>query len=397
MRILIVPSGFKECLDATQAASCIREGVLRVMPSAEVTTLPMVDGGEGFADTLVGLTQGQSRKVNVTGPVGVEVEASYGFLGGVGPRTAVMEMAAAAGLRLVPQSLRNPAQTTTYGVGEMIKAALDDGAERILLGCGDSGTSDGGFGMARALGVRFYDEDGKEITEQGALGLLQLEHIDLTGLDPRLAATPIDVACNWHNQLCGPKGVARVFGPQKGATPEQVSELEAALEQYAAVILKDVGIDVRSSPGCGASGGMGAGVKALLGGKLHSRYEIVTKYIQLDALMDECDLVFTAEGSIDYQTPNGKIPAEVARRAKRRSIPVVAFAGTIGRDAHLNYDCGIDAFTSILQAPSTLEEAFLHAEEWLTDSSENMMRTILVGYQLSNLLRESRTAEGRLL
>ncbi|WP_106769183.1 glycerate kinase [Paenibacillus faecalis] len=394
MRILIVPSGFKECLHAEKAASCIQEGVLRVMPDAEVTTLPMVDGGEGFAETLVRLTRGQSRKVEVTGPVGAMVEASYGFLGGSGPRTAVMEMAAAAGLRLVPHSLRNPMKTTTYGVGEMIKAALDEGAERILLGCGDSGTSDGGYGMARALGVRFYDENGEEITKQGALGLHKLARIDVSGLDPRLANVPIDVACNWHNQLCGPSGVARVFGPQKGATADQVNELEGALEQYAAIILKDLGIDVYQSPGCGASGGLGAGVKALLGGRLHSRYDIITEYVQLDALLDQCDLVFTAEGSIDYQTPNGKIPAEVARRAKRRGVPVVAFAGTVGRDAHLNYDCGIDAFTSILQAPSTLEEAFFHAEEWLTDSSENMMRTILVGYELGHLLKDNRKEKG---
>ncbi|MFD0587361.1 glycerate kinase [Paenibacillus sp. GCM10027627] len=382
MKIVVVPSGFKESLNAENAATCIERGIKRVMPEAEVLSIPMVDGGEGFAETLVRVTSGELVQTTVTGPVGSPLEAVFGFLGGDGPRTAVIEMAAAAGLRHVPRDMRNPALTTTYGVGEMILAALDLGAEQILFGCGDSGTSDGGAGMAQALGARMLDKDGCEIQKRGAVGLLGLERIDLSALDPRLRGIRIDVACNWHNRLCGPKGVARVFGPQKGATPEQVRELEAALERYAKVIEGDIGIDVRTAPGCGASGGLGAGLKALLGAHLHSRYDIISEYMNLDDMLQHCDLVFTAEGSIDFQTPHGKIPSEVAAKAKRRGIPVFAFAGTIGKDARVNYDCGIDAYTSILQAPATLEEAFQQAEEWLTDSSENAMRTILVGYRL---------------
>ncbi|GKU77511.1 glycerate kinase [Paenibacillus sp. L3-i20] len=382
MRIVVIPSGFKESLNAERTAHCIEKGIKRVLPEATIVSLPMVDGGEGFAETLVRITSGQLVHRTVTGPVGEPLEAIFGFLGGDGPRTAVLEMAAAAGLKHVPRTMRNPALTTTYGVGEMIRAALDLGAERILLGCGDSGTSDGGVGMAQALGARLLDDSGNEIIKRGAIGLLQLDQIDLSGLDPRLQHVPIDVACNWHNRLCGPKGVARVFGPQKGASPEQVHELEAALERYADVIERDIGLDVRQAPGCGASGGLGAGLKALLGAKLHSRYDIIAQYMNLDEVLQHCDLVFTAEGSIDHQTPHGKIPSEVASKAKKRGIPVFAFAGTIGKDARVNYDCGIDAYTSILQAPSTLEEAFLLAEEWLTDSSESAMRTILVGYRL---------------
>ncbi|MBH5316259.1 glycerate kinase [Paenibacillus sp. GSMTC-2017] len=382
MRIVIIPSGFKESLNAERAAHCIEAGIKRVLPEASIKSLPMVDGGEGFAETLVRVTNGERVHLTVTGPVGDPIDATFGFLGGTGPRTAVLEMAAAAGLKHVPRDMRNPSLTTTYGVGEMIAAALDLGAERILLGCGDSGTSDGGVGMAQALGARLLNVQGDEISKRGAIGLLELNQIDLTHLDARLKRVRIDVACNWHNRLCGPKGVARVFGPQKGASPEQVNELEVALERYANVIERDTGFDVRQAPGCGASGGLGAGLKALLGAKLHSRYDIISQYMKIDEMLQQCDLVFTAEGSIDYQTPHGKIPSEVASKAKRRGIPVFAFAGTIGKDARVNYECGIDAYTSILQAPSTLEEAILLAEELLTDSSESAMRTILLGYRL---------------
>ncbi|GGE79070.1 glycerate kinase [Priestia taiwanensis] len=386
MRILVVPSGFKESLDAEQAAQCMREGIMRVMPLARVHTLPMVDGGEGFTKALVKITDGRLYEAEVTGPVGEKIPSHFGILGQKQEKTAVIEMAAAAGLRLVPRNMRDPRKTTTHGVGELIKLALNKGVKRILLGCGDSGTSDGGAGMAQALGVKFLDTNGNEIHIEGGISLTKVAHIDVSNVDPRLQHVQIDVACNWFNKLCGENGVARVFGPQKGATEEQVIELETAFNNYASVIENITGIDVREMPGSGASGGLGAGIHALIGAKLHPRYDIIMKYIDLDTLLAESDLVFTAEGSIDFQTPRGKIPAEVAKRAKQYGLPVVALAGTVGKGARLNYDYGIDAYTSILPMPSTLEEAFIHAEKWLRDCTESAMRTILVGYQLASRL-----------
>nr|WP_322505958.1 glycerate kinase [Chroococcidiopsis cubana] len=346
------------------------------------TKLPYVDGGEGFTKALVTVTGGTLHHLTVAGPVGQPVDSYFGFLGNTQTKTAVLEMAAAAGLRLVPHHERNPLVTTTYGVGELIKAALDAGAERILVGCGDSGTNDGGAGMAQALGVRLLDADGKEI-DRGGGELIKLERIDLKDRDRRLESVQIDVACNWHNLLCGEKGVARVFGPQKGASPETVEQLAAALDNYAAIIERDMGIDVREMPGSGASGGLGTGLYALLGAKLHPRYDIVMQYLHLDRLLEDADLVITAEGSIDFQTPRGKIPAEVAQRAKKYQLPVIALAGTIGRDAEVNFNCGIDSFESILDAPCSLGDAIANAPELVTKAAERVVRSVLVGQKLA--------------
>jgi glycerate 2-kinase len=379
MRVLVAPSGFKESLEAGEVADRIEEGVLRVLPGAEVLKAPMVDGGEGFTEALVEATGGTLRELTVTGPMGEPVESWFGFLGGAGgPRTAVLEMAAAAGLRLVPRDLRDPSGTTTYGVGELIRAALDEGAERILVGCGDSGTTDGGAGMAQALGVRLLDGAGNELGRGGA-DLARLRSIDLSGRDPRLDGVRIDVACNWHNLLCGPRGVARVFGPQKGASPAAVERLAGALESYADVIERETGVDAREMPGGGASGGLGTGLHALLGATLHPRYEIVSQYLEIESLLKDADLVFTAEGGIDFQTPRGKIPAEIARRAKRYGLPVVAIVGTVGKDAGINHEHGIDAYVSILQSPSTLEEAIERAPELVTLCAEDVMRLVVMG------------------
>lgn len=382
--VLIAPSGFKESLGAEEVTEAIAKGVLRALPSAKIMKAPLVDGGEGFTKALVEATGGTMHELTVTGPVGQPVASFFGFLGGKQEkRTAVLEMAAAAGLRLVPRDLRDPLVTTTYGVGELIKAALDHGAERILVGCGDSGTNDGGAGMAQALGVRLLDEHENEIGLGGG-ELIKLRRIVLSRRDPRLQHTQIDVACNWHNVLCGPKGVARVFGPQKGASPETVERLAAALDNFADVIARYLDMEVRFMPGGGASGGLGAGLHALLGAKLHPRYDVVMQYLQFDDLLGCADLVFTAEGSLDYQTPAGKIPAEVGRRAKQHGLPVIALAGTIGKDAEINFAHGIDSFTSILEAPCTLGEAIDRAPLLVKHAAECAMRMIMVGAQLKS-------------
>jgi glycerate 2-kinase len=380
--VVIAPSGFKESLDASQVAECIAEGVQRVMPSARVIRAPMVDGGEGFTEALVEATGGTLHRCEVTGPVGDQVQSFYGFLGGREQRTAVIEMAAAAGLRLVPRDRRDPTLTTSYGVGELIRHALDAGAQRILLGCGDSGINDGGAGMAQALGARLFDSEMWPIARGGG-ALPALHRIDLSQLDPRLQHVQLDAAVNWHNQLLGPRGVARVFGPQKGATPAQVEMLEAGLIRYADAIRTATGVDVGAMPGAGASGGLGAAFAGLLGGTLHPRYDIVMRYLELDSLMEEADLVITAEGSLDEQTPYGKVPAEVAQRAKQRGLPVIALAGTIGKGVRVNLDHGIDAFASILKRPCTLEEAIADAESLLRRAAEDALRMVSVGLTLA--------------
>jgi glycerate kinase len=382
LTILIAPSGFKESLGAREVADHIAAGVLRAMPDAHIIKAPMVDGGEGFTEALVDATHGTLHRLSVTGPVGEPVRSFFGFLGGRRVKTAVIEMAAAAGLRLVPRDRRNPTLTTSYGVGELIRAALDAGAQRILLGCGDSGINDGGAGMVQALGARLLDAQGKDIGRGGG-ELQRLARIDLAGLDARLARVQLDAAVNWHNVLLGERGVARVFGPQKGATPEQVALLETALENYATCIRSATGIDIGAQHGSGASGGLGAGFAALLGGTLHPRYDIVMQYLELDRLIERADLVVTAEGSLDGQTPYGKVPAEVAHRAKARALPVIALAGTIGKGVTSNFAHGIDAFASILKRPCSLDEAIAKAGKWLTRAAEDAARMVQVGMLLA--------------
>lgn len=374
-RFVVAPSGFKECLDAPDVARAIAEGVRRVFPEASVDRIPLVDGGEGTAAALASATGGWLVPATVTGPVGRPVDAHFAVLG---DGTAVVEMAVAAGLRLVPPDLRDPGATTSYGVGELIRAALDAGCRRILVGCGDSGTNDGGTGALQALGARVHDESGADLGHGGA-ALAVVKSVDLSTLDSRLAEAELLVAVNPHNVLCGDRGVARVFGPQKGATPAQVERLAAGLERWADVLEQDTGRDVRYGPGTGASGGLGAGLAAGLGARLRSRFEVVLDHVDLDARLARADLVITAEGAIDRQTPHGKIPSEVARRAKRYDRPVIALAGTIGEDAAATYAHGIDAFHGILPFPVDLTEAMRRGAEFLTDATERALRLVRVG------------------
>ncbi|NEE14338.1 glycerate kinase [Streptomyces sp. SID7499] len=378
-RVVVAPSGFKESLSAEAAADAIAAGVRRVLPGAEIDLAPLVDGGEGTALALAAATGGRIVTTAATGPVGETIAAHFALLGG--GDTAVVEMAAVAGLSLVPRGLRDPGATTTYGVGELVRAALDTGVRRILVGCGDSGTSDGGAGALQALGARLLDAEGRELPH-GGRELTRLHRIDPTGLDPRLAQVELLVACNPYNVLCGERGVARVFGPQKGATPAQVEELSAALENWAFVLTRDVAVpdtDLRHGPGTGASGGLGAGLAAL-GARLLPRFDVLLDHLDLDARLARADLVVTAEGALDLQTPRGKVPAEVARRAKLHGRPVLALAGTLGEGA--GEVPGVDACHGILPAPMELAEALLRASELLTDATERALRMIVLGTRL---------------
>jgi glycerate kinase len=380
LRILIAPSGLKESVEPLDAVRLIKSGILRVFPAAVIDGVPIVDGGEGTTKTLVELTNGTLIETTVTGPVGDAVDSYIGILG-TDPETAVIEMAAAAGLKLVPRDKRDPQRTTTYGVGELISLALDHGAKKILFGCGDSGTNDAGIGMAQALGVKFLDDNNANLGF-GGVELPKLHRIDMSGLDPRLADVQIDAALNAKNILCGPNGVVRVYGPQKGATPAQVEQMAKALDHFAEVVNRDVGKDVALIDGGGASGGLGAGLHAFLGANLYARFDIIMQYLGLEELLPEANLIITAEGGIDFQTPQGKVPALLAERAREYNIPVVVLAGMLGKGVNDNYDAGITAFESIQTGPISLENAIEKGPYLLEDAAERLMRVIKVGMQL---------------
>lgn len=381
LRLLVAPSGYKESLDAESVASAIAAGARAASDRVHVTELPLADGGEGTARTMARITDGHIHTVTVTGPVGVPIESHFAMLGNSEKPTAIVELAAAAGLRHVPRDRRDPMRTTTRGVGELIAAALDQGAERIVIGCGDSGVNDGGMGLARALGARFLDERGGDLAE-GGIGLADLDRIDLTALDPRIAATEIEVACNIANVLTGPNGVARLFGPQKGASPEDVETLAAALDHYADVVERDCGVDVRVIPGGGASGGVGAGLHALLGARLVSRFDALFRYFDVDAAIAGCDLVITAEGGVDFKTARGKIPAEIGMRGRAAGKPVIVLAGTVGERAEVVLDHGVCAYFSTVEKPQTLAEAIEHTREQVALMAEHVVRTFIAGMAL---------------
>lgn len=390
-RILVAPSGFKESLDAVEVAEAIAAGVRRALPGVHVSTLPVPDGGEGTVSILASTTGGTLHETIVAGPVGRPVAASWVMLGGDGPRTAVIEMAAAAGLSLVPHDLRDPGLTTTRGVGELVAAALDAGAEKIVVGCGDSGTCDGGAGALAALGARILDDD-DEVIPDGGVHLHRVASLDLAGMHPRLGEVPVELACNATNVLCGDHGVARVFGPQKGASPEQVARLERGLERWAEILRRDGvgapgGLDLRVGAGTGASGGLGAGLAGGLGAVLRSRFEaLLTPGLlgsDLNAEIAAADLVITAEGAIDFQTPRGKVPAEVARRAGLAGVPVLAIAGSLGKGAPDVHDIGIGAVTSIMAVPMPMADAVAQGRRLLVEATERSMRMLLLGAAVS--------------
>lgn len=389
LKIVIAPAGFKESLSATAIADAIEQGLRQVWPDSTIVKLPIPDGGEGYTLAMVAATNGTFDYVQVTGPLGEPVMAPIGFLGNVATPTAVIEMAAAAGLSLIPRTQRNPLLSTTFGVGELIKLAMDRGAKRILLGCGDSGTSDAGAGMLSALGAKLLDHAGQAIPF-GAQGLTTLATLDLSLLDPRLATVSIDAACNITNVLCGDNGVAQIYGPQKGADEDAVKIMAHGLELFAKLAQPYVAADANgytpdlaTMPGGGASGGLGAALVAILKGKLHSRFDMVFEHVPLDEALATADLVITAEGAIDFQTPLGKVPAEVARRARNHSIPCIGIAGTLGRDYAIVNDIGLDAVFSILEKPRTLDSAIQDAAQLLIAATTQIAHLIQVGVNLA--------------
>lgn len=376
MKIVIAPDSFKESLSALEVAKCIESGFREIFPDAEYRKLPVADGGEGTVEAMVAATGGETIRVPVTGPLGEQVEAFYGLTGDGG--TAVIEMAAASGLALVEPRQRNPLKTTTFGVGELIRAALDRGARRFILGIGGSATNDGGAGMAQALGVRLLDGQGKDLGFGGG-SLDGLSRIDTTALDPRLAQCRIEVACDVDNPLIGPKGASAVFGPQKGATPAMVRQLDANLAHYADIIQRDLGVAVAELPGAGAAGGLGAAMVAYLGADLRPGVDIVTNAVGLEPMVVDADLVITGEGRIDSQTIHGKTPIGVARVAKRHGKPVVGIAGCLTRDVAVVHAHGIDAVFSVLYRSCTVAEALAEAADNIRREARNIAAALQIG------------------
>lgn len=375
MKFVLAPDSFKESMTAKEAAEAMERGIKKVMPEAECILVPMADGGEGTVQSLVDATNGKIIEVKVTGPKGDKVNAIFGLLGD--GETAVIEMASASGIHLVQKEERNPLLTTTYGTGELIKAALDKGVKRIFIGIGGSATNDGGAGMIQALGAKLLDEEGKELAFGGG-SLDRLNKIDLSGLDARLKDVIVEVACDVTNPLTGKTGASHVFGPQKGASPEMVEKLDENLAHYAEVIKKELGKDIENIPGAGAAGGLGAGLMAFLGAELKRGVELVIKYTSLEEKMQGADYVFTGEGSIDFQTVFGKTPYGVSITAKKLGIPVIAFAGRIGEKVEVLYENGINSIVGIMPGAASIEEALVQGSANLERASENIARILRI-------------------
>lgn len=369
MKIVIAPDSYKESLTALEVADAIEKGWREVYPDATYIKIPMADGGEGTVRSLVDATGGEIITKQVTGPLGQPVQAFYGVLGD--RKTAVIEMAAASGLHLVPREQRNPLFTTTRGTGELILAALDHGVEHIIIGIGGSATNDGGAGMAQALGAKLLDNKGKDIG-YGGEELAKLDRIDISGLDSRLKYIKIEVACDVNNPLIGPMGASAIYGPQKGATPEIVTVLDQNLAHYAHLIARDLGKEVKDIPGAGAAGGLGAGLLAFTPASLKKGIDIVLSTTKLSEHVQDANLVITGEGQIDGQTVFGKTPSGVAKVAKQYHVPVIGIAGSLGHNHQVVYEHGIDALFSIVPGIISLHDALDNASNYVFQTARNI-------------------------
>jgi glycerate kinase len=381
MKIVIAPDSFKGSLSARKVADCIAAGLIKTDPALECCKIPLADGGEGTTHCVIGATGGRLLFRTVTGPLGEPVQAEFGIC--ADNKTAVIEVASASGLTLVPPDRRNPLLTTSGGTGELILAALAEGCTKIVIGLGGSATNDGGFGILKALGVRFLDQDGMEL-EDKTKNLAGLARVDLSGLDKRLANVQFTLACDVDNPLCGPQGASAVYGPQKGADPEQVRELDGLLSHYADVLESAAGRRVRDIPGSGAAGGIAAGMLAVLNAEIVSGIEVVLKLMEVEDLLAAggIDLVITGEGEINGQSVRGKVPVGIARLAKAYGVPVIALTGCIGPGAERVYEMGIEAIVSVAPGPISLTESMSQAELLLEETAARVLRLLRVGRKL---------------
>ncbi|RON51689.1 glycerate kinase [Pseudomonas frederiksbergensis] len=371
MKIVIAPDSFKDSLSAQGVADAIALGLAEVWPHAQLVKCPMADGGEGTVESILAACSGELRRTPVRGPLGSTVEAAWGWL--PHNHTAIIEMAEASGLQLVPLAQRDACISSTYGTGELIRAALDAGAQRVILAIGGSATNDGGAGAMQALGVKLFDAQGR-ILAPGGVALAQLATIDLSDIDPRLDAVRFDIAADVNNPLCGPHGASAIFGPQKGASPQQVQQLDQALGHFADLCAQALNKDVRDEPGCGAAGGLGFAAKAFLGAQFQAGVEVVAELVGLAEAVKGADLVITGEGRFDAQTLRGKTPFGVARIARQQGVPVIVIAGTLGEGYQELYEHGIDAAFALASGPMTLEQACAEAPRLLRERASDIAR-----------------------
>ena len=376
MKVLIAPQSFKSSVSAMAAAQAIERGVKRASTEVETVLVPVADGGDGTLEVLVNSTGGEIFRSIVTGPLGHAVEASWGVMGD--GRTAVIEMARASGLAMVPLRRRNPRTTTTYGTGEIIREAMDKGYSSIIVGLGGSATNDAGMGMASALGAKFLDDQGKVLPKGGA-ALARLASIDLSKLNPKLGEATVIGATDVTNPLCGPSGASAIYGPQKGATPEMVAELDAALANFARVAHRDMGIDFLNGehPGAGAAGGLGAGLMAFANCRLQSGIDLVCEVLKFDENVRDADLILTGEGRADLSSIYDKAPVGVARKAAPYRVPTVILAASLGEGYEQLYQHGIAGIVCIADRPMSFDRSIARTEELLEGAAERTVRLLL--------------------
>ena len=375
MKVVIAIDSLKGSLSSMEAGMAIKDGILAAKPDAEVIVKPLADGGEGTTDALIEGMNGERIDLTVTGPMHIPVDAYYGYLKDT--NTAVMEMASAAGITLVPDSEKNPLLATSYGVGEMINDAIQRGCRNFIIGIGGSVTNDGGIGMLKALGVRFLDENGEDAGE-GGQALAKVARIDVSGMNPLLKECHIQVACDVNNPLCGENGSTYVYGPQKGVTEDMKKTLDEAMAHFARVTSETLENDYLNTPGAGAAGGLGYAFLAYTGAALTPGIELILDAVGLEEELSGADVVVTGEGRLDFQTAMGKAPVGVAKLAKKYNAKVIAFAGSVTKEATACNKEGIDAFFPILRGVCTLAEAMdpVAARNNMTATVEQVFRLL---------------------
>lgn len=379
MKFILAPDSFKESMTAKEVCQAMEKGIKKVMPQANIVSIPMADGGEGTTDSLIDATHGKKIHVTVTGPLGERVKAYYGILGN--GQTAIIEMAQASGLAYVPQEKRTPEtikKTTTFGTGELINNALKHGVKRVIIGLGGSSTNDGGSGMAQAIGVKFFNKDNQEITAKLGGGILkQIARINLSHLNPQIKKTEFSLASDVTNPLLGSNGASSVFGPKKGADQNTIQELDQNLRHYAQIIKQTIGKDVANIPGSGAAGGLGTGLLTFTNATIYPGVKLVAHEVHLEEQLKNADYVFTGEGGTDFQTKFGKTPYGVAQIAQKYDIPVISLAGYLGKGLDQLYSQGFTAIFGILAKAENIDEALKDGPQNITRTTENIVRLIV--------------------
>ena len=381
MKIVISPQSFKGSLSAMEVAIAMREGALKVFPNANIVLCPVADGGDGTLETLVDISGGEIHQSSVHNPIGELINAEWGAMGDAS--TAVIEMARSSGLALLNLDQLDPLNASTYGLGELIKNALNNGFRNFIIGIGGSATTDAGAGMAQALGIKLLDKNGRSLTP-GGIHLKDLYEIDMASIDTRILDSDFQIACDVTNPLTGPEGAAEVYGPQKGATSKMIKDLDEALENFSQIVIKTINKDVSKLPGSGAAGGLGAGMIAFTNAKLKPGIDIILDAIGLKEKISDADLVITGEGGMDFQTVYDKAPIGVAKIANLFNIPTIGISGMLGKDYQIVHDHGIDAALSIVTGPMSLAEASGNSRKLISDSVNESLRLITIGLRMKN-------------